>query len=362
MPLAPLQSRRQRKAADHLAAQGYRIPAWDAPEPRHPAQARRPRQPGHRLRGWQRYAARACDQRAFETHFATLPPASRALLLAQAGPHAACCFTVRPTHEAVTIPSAEFRVLLLRRLRLALPLAPRLCACRGLLDPLGDHRAACATSGALASRALPLERAVARVCQEAGARVARNVRLADMNLPVPVPDARRIEIVCNGLPLWHGAQLAVDTVTPPVSAPSLAPASRGPAADSQPGLALLQATRRKRRDTYPELSRSPRCRLVVFAVEVGGRWGSEPATFLRLLARARAARAHAAVRSALRAAYVSRWSSIIAVAAQRALASSLLELPLDTVASAAGEPAVHEVLQDERWLYAPAFSRLPARA
>ena len=50
--------------------------------------------------------------------------------------------------------------------------------------------------------------------------------------------------------------------------------------------------------------------------------------FLRLLARARAALAHAAVRSALRAAYVSRWSSIIAVAAQRALASSLLELPL----------------------------------
>ena len=53
---------------------------------------------------------------------------------------------------------------------------------------------------------------------------------------------------------------------------------------------------------------------------------------------------------------VSRWSSIIAVAAQRALASSLLELPLDTVAIAAGEPAVHEVRQDERWFHAPASS------
>ena len=108
-------------------------------------------------------------------------------------------------------------MLLLRRL----PLAPRLCACRGLLDPPGDHRAACATSGA---RALPLERAVARVCQEAGAQVARNVRLAGMNLPVPVPDARRIEIVCNGLRMELSLLL-----TPPVSAPSLAPASRGPA-------------------------------------------------------------------------------------------------------------------------------------
>ena len=68
-------------------------------------------QPGHRLRGWQRNTGRACDQRAFETW--------------------ATCghFAVRPTHEAVTIPSAEFRVLLLRRLLKP----PRLCACRGLL-------------------------------------------------------------------------------------------------------------------------------------------------------------------------------------------------------------------------------------
>ena len=86
------------------------------------------------------------------------------------------------------------------------------------LDPLGDHRAACATSGVLASRALPLERAAARVCQEAGARVARNVRLADMNIDVPVSDDRRIEIVANGLALWHGSQQAVDaTIVSPVT-------------------------------------------------------------------------------------------------------------------------------------------------
>ena len=216
------------QAAAHLTAQGCLVPAWDASEPPRPAPEDVEAQPGTRLRGWQRHAARACDRHAFEMHFATLSPASRALLLSQAGPHAACCLTVRPTHEAVTIPSAEFWVLLLRRLRLPLPLAPRVCACRGPLDPLGDHRAACANSGALASRALPLERAGARVCQEAGARVARNMRLADMNLPIPVADARRIEIVCNGLPLWHGAQLAVE------SAPSLALASRGRAPTPDP--------------------------------------------------------------------------------------------------------------------------------
>eukprot|EP00439_Symbiodinium_sp_Y106_P048102 s4768_g6.t1 len=45
----------------------------------------------------------------------------------------------------------------------------------------------------------------------------------------------------------------------------------------------------------------------------------------------------------------SRWSGIIAVAAQRALpwpASSLLEFPLHKVALAAGQPAAREVLQD----------------
>ena len=100
---------------------------------------------------------------------------------------------------------------------------------------------------------------------------------------------------------------------------------------------------------------------MVFAVETGGRWGPVPTAFLRLLEQARAASAHAAVRSALRAAYVSRWSGIIAVAAQRARASSLLELPLEAVGAASGEPAAHEILQDARWLDTSAPSRLPAR-
>ena len=83
------------------------------------------------------------------------------------------------------------------------------CACRSHL-----HRGLALAAGRLmclviTGRRVP-PRALARVCREAGARVARNVRLADMNLDVPVQDARRIEVVCNGLPLWHGEQLAVD--------------------------------------------------------------------------------------------------------------------------------------------------------
>ena len=65
-----------------------------------------------------------------------------------------------------------------------------------LLVPPRSPLAPEATPAALlATRALPLEHVVARVCREAGARVVRNIRLADMNVDVPVADARRIEVV-----------------------------------------------------------------------------------------------------------------------------------------------------------------------
>ena len=38
------------------------------------------------FQGWQRSAARACDERMYETHLSHLTSASRALLLSQAGP------------------------------------------------------------------------------------------------------------------------------------------------------------------------------------------------------------------------------------------------------------------------------------
>ena len=72
----------------------------------------------------------------------------------QAWSHAARAVTGFPTSAELMVPAPLFRVLLLRRLRLLLPVAQRTCACRGRLHPLGDHRAACATSGVLASRAL----------------------------------------------------------------------------------------------------------------------------------------------------------------------------------------------------------------
>ena len=47
---------------------------------------------------------------AYETHLADFPPASRGLLLSQAGFFARRVFNVLPTQDDVTIPSAQFRV------------------------------------------------------------------------------------------------------------------------------------------------------------------------------------------------------------------------------------------------------------
>ena len=209
------------------------------------------------------------------------------------------------------------------------------------------------------ARAIRLERALARVCRKAGARVAQNVRLADKNLDASVQDARRIEVLCNGLPLWHGAQLAVDaTIVSPVGRTGEPRAG----ADARPALALDQAAQRKRRHTYPEFKRARRCRLVVFGVEVGGRWSREAAQFVRLLARARAAAALAALRVTARGAWVQRWSGILSVAAQRAFATSLLELPLHgECQSGSLEPELHEVLADSRWTAAPGTRSLSKR-
>ena len=140
----------------------------------------------------------------------------------------------------------------------------------------------------------------ARVCREAGARVTTNTLVRDLNVAVSRFDDRRIEVIANGLPLWNGAQLAVDTtIVSPLTAAGGARSRRDPARP----VALLEARRRKEA-TYPELFASARCRLVVIGVEVGGRWGSEAASFLRLLARARARAAPEALRPALRSAYV----------------------------------------------------------
>ncbi len=349
-----------RAARTALLGDGYEdCPTWpqvlQGARPRQPAAAEAA-EPGDWAHGWQFWAAQARDARAkatlVEEH---VDPAWRALLRSQCGRGAGRVFTVLPTTPSTTLSSAEFRVLLLRRLRLPLPLAARCCSCRRALDARGDHRAECSTCGVLRKRGKPLEKALARVCREAGARVAENVLLRDMNLQgISSLDGRQIEVVANGLPLWGGAQLAVDaTLVSPVRRDG----RPQPHAAEADGTQLQEARRRKERK-YWELLRSRRCRLVVLGLEVGGRWSDEALDFIRRLARAKAREHPPLLRASAQMAYSHRWTGLLAVAAQRALATTLLELPVDEVGADGELPLLEDVLHEGRLLEAPTPSRL----
>ena len=77
-----------------------------------------------------------------------------------------------------------------------------------------------------------------------------------------------MEVVADGLPLFHGAQLAVDTTM-------VSTGARWRQCAERDGAALDQARRTKER-TYPKLTgEHGRARLVVLACETGGRWSEE---------------------------------------------------------------------------------------
>ena len=125
-------------------------------------------------------------------------------------------------------------------------------------DPHGDHHAARATSVVLFTF---LEHAVANsACVPNGrARVARHVRLADMNLDVPIADERRIEVVANGFPFgMDPSSHSMPLLFPPHTS------RRGtPVADVQPGWVVTNARTTNGaawRSTYPELGHARRCR------------------------------------------------------------------------------------------------------
>ena len=80
---------------------------------------------------------------------------------------------------------------------------------------------------------------------------------------------------------------------------------------------------------------------------------------VRLLARCRARSVPEFLRVPVHQSWQQRWTGMLAVAAQRSFAASLLELPLHSQANRDGNsPGRDELLSDARWTTAPAASRL----
>ena len=92
--------------------------------------------------------------------------------------------------------------------------------------------------------------------------------------------------------------------------------------------AALRAARRRKERRYLELAGATRCCLVVFAMEVGGRWSTESTRLVHDFARARARSAPVLLRASAKQAWFARWTGMLAVAALSAFAATLLEEPM----------------------------------
>ena len=104
-----------------------------------------------------------------------------------------------------------------------------------------------------------------------------------MNIDVSAADERSIEVLASGLPVHHGAQLAVDiTLRSAVTAGEARPNA------ARVNGAVLTAARQAKAAKYWELLESARCHLVVVGIETGGRWSEESMGFIETLAGVRA--------------------------------------------------------------------------
>ena len=271
---------------------------------------------------WQRHAsATVHDHYREQVVWPQLCLAERALVRSQSVPLASVPFTALPIHRISRMDPEPFRVLLLRRLRMPLPLNVRACRCGRLLDVLGHHRAACSRVGELGKRGFAAEGAVAQICREGGARVSTNVMLRDLDISPPhSSDGRRLEVVAEGLCLFCGCQLALDAT---VVSTLHGDGTHRRMADVEDGVALKEA-RRSKETTYPELCRGDgRARLVVIAGEVGGRWSQETKDFLWCLACEKSKSSPRLLQGSVRVGWYRRWCCLLACSTAKAVACSL---------------------------------------
>ena len=124
-----------------------------------------------------------------------------------------------------------------------------------------------------------------------------------------------------------------------------------PAAHRVNGVALKRAEQQKAAK-YGDVCQSGLCKLVTLACETGGRWNYEAIELVDRLAVYKAKDAPPALRRSVQLAYVSRWSAMVGVAVQDAIAASLLapagrSLVLDQ--SAAPAPSLDALLEGQYW-------------
>ena len=210
------------------------------------------------------------------------------------------------------------------------------CVCGRRLDLFGHHRAACSKAGVLSRRGFAVESAVEQICREAGARVSTNVMIRDLDIAGSNTDARRLEVVAEGLSIFGGAQLALDATLVSTHHGDGTPLRKS---DKMDGVCFAIG-KEAQGGQVPRVERITR--------EGWGSWwwSRETQAFLQSLAHCKAQGAPRILRASTEVAWYRRWCCW-RVQAAKAVAVSLLERRGNP--GAAGQlPSVQEVLGDAR--------------
>ena len=225
-----------------LADAGCELPSWfelvDGVRPPVPEDTGDPFQP---RQGWQHFASNTVEELHLREALPTLPPPQRALVRSQGGPLSSRPFVARLHDSPSSRPS------------LSVCCSSVVSTCPSPCPPatagVAVHSTALAMRGCrvLGRRGFAVESAIARICREGGARVSMNVFVRDLDLgPFNHLDGRRLEVVADGLSLFGGAQLAIDTTLEPCvgmalqgkAQPIVMALPSGPHTDERKGLAL----------------------------------------------------------------------------------------------------------------------------
>ena len=141
-----------------------------------------------------------------------------------------------------------------------------------------------------------------------------------MNVAISAPNAREIEVLASGLPMHHGAQLAVDIT---IRSALTANGSASPNAAHTDGAVLLRA-RMDKEEKYHELLDAERCCLVVVGLEVGGRRSTESGDFVTALAGSKSQEAPPLLKGSAFDAWRRRWMRMLSISCALSFARSLV--------------------------------------
>ena len=269
--------------------------------------------------GWQ-YASDAAETReldalkrasAWRNTRSNAACRSKARLESCTGRFAAAWMINAPTCESLTFTNVEIQISMWRRLGLAIPFeGPDTHGLSSLATNIGARFHARHTRWLSSWR---------QVLSEAGGHLPdRNVErmLRNTHVPVPPEDSRRLDLVVPGLNITRGLPLFCDVT---VISPLTGNGHPRPGTSNRGGR-LLEAATAENNATYSVVNTSGLGALCSLGAEVYGRLSQQSVELLPALARERSRGMHPRLRRSTALGLLQRWSGIISVGLQRAVA------------------------------------------